>query len=140
MKSWMLALSALCCTAAAASAQDLQPMSTTAIGVTGPVRLAPTRLQIGKVAFPLALVARGIKTQDDANGTVSADLYRVTKPMDPVLSAPNRFCGAVSKPELVRWLFIWRDKDGTVTLSPSSAVKQPTGNDDTCGSYSYSPG
>ena len=79
--------------ALAASPEQWEAVSTTASSITGNVRFSPDRItfQNGK---SLPLEPAGVVPQfGEAMGTVSATLYRVTKPDDPALLQGTRLCG-----------------------------------------------
>ena len=128
--------------ALAAAPEPWEAVSTTALAITGNVRVSPDRItfQNGK-SLPLA--AAGIVPQfREAMGTTSAALYRVIAPADPVLLRGNRLCG---KP--VTFIAVWKPARVGSDIDPRemaafSGSARPTvaGGPDFCGTYTYEAG
>jgi hypothetical protein len=96
---------------AAAAGEHWEAVSTTAMAITGDVTVSPDRITFANdKSFPLA--PAGTVPQFGApTDQVSATLYKVTAPDDPLLLHGNRLCGgrapqpvtfiAIRKPALV---------------------------------------
>jgi hypothetical protein len=82
-----------------------EPVSTTAMAITGRITLAPDRITFSNRAF-LALEPAGEIPNFTADGQrVTASLYRVTEPGNPVLLRGSRLCGN-GRP--VRTIAVWQ--------------------------------
>jgi hypothetical protein len=119
--------------------------STTAISVTGDVIFSPGRITFGNGRY-LPLAAAGSIARYNALGkSVTASLFRVTAPADPVLLHGNRLCGGRT-PEPVTFIVVstpehgqgepeLRSLDVFATATPPNA----NGSAQSCGTYNYEP-
>jgi len=108
-----------------------QAFSKTATAITGDIALSPTRLQAGRVTFPLRVAADIPNFADDKGARVLA----VTHPSRPVMLNRNPLCGR----DLVRWIAVWRVDKGTLGMAVFSSREMPTTevDDGSCGLYFY---
>ncbi|MFZ4409025.1 MAG: hypothetical protein ACOYOH_16920 [Paracraurococcus sp.] len=129
--------------AAAQEPPAWDPVSTTAMAITGRVTLAPDRLTFANRAT-LPLEPTGEIPNFVADRLrVTATLYRVTEPANPVLLRGSRLCG-VGRP--VRQIVVWQTPPiGTLapaqewSLAAFSSADPPKGTDDPglCGTFLY---
>jgi hypothetical protein len=109
--------------AGAAAAQEgevWEPATTTAMAITGRVTFAPDRITFGNRAS-LPLEPAGEIPNFRAEGQrVTATLYRVTEPANPVLLRGSRLC-AQGRP--VRAIVVWQPPPiGAAPPGPSRAM------------------
>jgi hypothetical protein len=78
--------------ALAASPEQWEAVSTTAMAITGNVRFSPDRITFQNGKF-LAFAPAGAITVTEGRENRPATLYRVTKPDDPILLQGTRLCG-----------------------------------------------
>jgi hypothetical protein len=91
----------------AAAGEKWEAVSTTALAITGNVTFSPDRITFANdESFPLAPAGTAPEFVA-AMGIVSATLYRVTTPDDPILLHGNRLCGGKG-PQLVTFIAIWK--------------------------------
>lgn len=119
------------------------PASTTAMAITGRVTLAPDRITFGNRAS-LPLEPAGEVPGFLADGQrVTATLYRVTEPGNPVLLRGSRLC-ADGRP--IRAIAVWQPPPiGNAppgqgrSLAAFSGAAAPKGTDDpgNCGTFHY---
>jgi hypothetical protein len=132
--------------ALAASPEQWEAVSTTALSITGNIRFSPDRITFQNGKF-LPLEPAGVVPQfGEAMGTVSATPYRVTKPDDPVLLHGNRLCGGKG-PQLVTFIAVWKPAPVASDIDPRSMAAfsgstRPTvaGGPNFCGTYNYEAG
>ncbi|MFL5266200.1 MAG: hypothetical protein ACJ8AH_06300 [Stellaceae bacterium] len=119
-----------------------EAVSTTAIAITGDVTFSPGRITFGN-GKSLPLAPAGAMPEFGAPmGTVSATLYRVTSPADPVLLHGNRLCG-----QPVTFIVVWKparvgsDVDPRAVAAFSGSAR-PVGAEGPgfCGTYHYEAG
>jgi len=127
--------------ALAASPEQWEAVSTTAMSITGNVRFSPDRItfQNGK---SLALARAGMMMVTEGRESGPATLYRVVKPENPVLLRGNRLCDAP-----VTFIAVWRHqpfggdvdpRDLIVIVIVYSGTGSPaTGGGHSCATYSY---
>lgn len=123
--------------AAAQPAERWEPISNTAISITGPVRLAPDRITFGTGAF-LVIEAAGSLADFAVDGRrVAARLYRVAPPSDPPLLRGNRLCGGPTSP--TRYVAVWEPSARDRAMATFSGAAPPRGIGDAglCGTYFY---
>jgi hypothetical protein len=140
------ALLAQSCAWAAPAGEKWEAVSTTAMGVTGDITFSPDRITFGNgKSLPLApsgtLPAFGAPTEN-----VSATLYRVTAPADPVLLHGNRLCGGPAA-QGVTFIVVWKPARVASDVDPRSMAAfsgdvRPTaaGGPGFCGTYNYEAG
>jgi hypothetical protein len=150
MQAWVAAaLGAAMLAAGGATAQEApqaeawEPASTMAMAITGRVTLAPDRITFGNRAS-LPLEPAGEEPNFMAEGQrVTATLYRVTEPANPVLLRGSRLCGN-GRP--VRSIAVWQPPPiGNTAQAPVrslaafSGQAMPKGADDpdNCGTFTY---
>jgi hypothetical protein len=129
--------------AAAQETVTWDPVSTTAMAITGRVTLAPDRLTFAnRAALPLE-PAGEIPNFAADRLRVTASLYRVTEPANPVLLRGSRLCGN-GRP--VRLIVVWqpppignRAPSQEWSLAAYSSADPPKGTDDPglCGTFLY---
>ena len=139
------AVSALATTAVAQTApgsENWAPVGHQAQTITGRVTFSPTAItfQNGK-SLSLTQGAQMLFRPEAKAKKVTADLFRVTQPDDPVLENGSKLCRG--KP--VAYLIVWKsDKTATTaaprTLAPFSGTKFSAGSPDDCGRYTYDAG
>jgi hypothetical protein len=120
-----------------------EPVSTTAMAITGRITLAPDRITFGNRAS-LPLEPAGEVTGFLAEGhRVTATLYRVTEPGNPVLLRGSRLCGN-GRP--IRAIAVWQPPPiGNAppgqdrSLAAFSGTAPPKAADDpgSCGTFHY---
>ena len=123
--------------ALAASPEQWEAVSTTAMSITGNVRFSPDRItfQNGK---SLALAPAGTMMVTEGRESRPATLYRVVKPENPVLLRSNRLCDAP-----VTFIAVWRhqpfggDVDPRDLIVYSGTGSPATGGGHSCATYSY---
>jgi len=139
-------LLAVSCAWAAIPGEHWEAVSTTAMAITGDVTFSPDRITFGN-GKSLPLATSGTMPQfGAAMGTVSATLYKVTAPDDPVLLHGSRLCGGRA-PQPVTFIAIWKpalvgsDVDPRSMAAFSGSVR-PTvaGGPGFCGTYTYEAG
>jgi hypothetical protein len=125
-----------------AVSEDWAPVGHLAQTITGRVVFSPTEIkfQNGK-SLSLTQGAQMLFRPEAKAKKVTADLFRVTQPDDPVLENGNKLCRG--KP--VAYLIVWRsEKTGTAAaprnLAPFSGTKFSAGSPDDCGRYTYDAG
>jgi len=113
--------------------------SHTATAITGDVRFSSSKIAFenGK-DLPLTPFEKASSFNDDIEGEVMADIYKVVAPADPILLNGNRLCGGI-KPRPVTFIAVWKPKSGGVWMASSSSATKPKGMDDICGTYGYEP-
>ncbi len=123
------------------AADHWEPTNRTAQSITGRVTLVPGQItfQNGK-SLPLSPPSQML-FRPDKKQKVTADLYRVTQPDDPVLENGNRLCGGKS----VAYLLVWKSQRIGKETDPRSinvfsGPKLVSGSSDDCGRYSYDAG
>ena len=147
MRELLLAfsLAGLAATAVAQTAtvsENWAPVGHLSQTITGRVTFSPTEItfQNGK-SLSLTQGAQMLFRPEAKGKKVTADLFRVTQPDDPVLENGNKLCRG--KP--ATYLIVWKsDKTGAVaaprTLAPFSGTKFSAGSPDDCGRYTYDAG
>jgi hypothetical protein len=122
--------------------ENWAPVGHLAQTITGRVTFSPTAItfQNGK-SLPLTQGAQMLFRPEAKAKKVTADLFRVTQPDDPMLENGNKLCRG--KP--VAYLIIWKsDKTATAAaprnLAPFSGTKFSAGSPDDCGRYTYDAG
>jgi hypothetical protein len=120
-----------------------EPASTTAMAITGRITLAPDRITFGNRAS-LPLEPAGEVTGFLADGQrVTATLYRVTEPGNPVLLRGSRICGNGLP---IRAIAVWQPPPIGNTapgqgrsLAAFSGTAPPKGAEDpgSCGTFHY---
>ena len=107
--------------------------STTAMGITGDIRLSPHRLLAAGHAMPLRVVA-DVPAYRGFAGPVAARVLAFTPPADPPMLRGNRLgCG---RP--LRWLVAWHTGDGELVLDMFDSVALPrNGATGLCATYVY---
>jgi hypothetical protein len=138
-------LSGLTATAVAqtvAVSENWAPVGHLAQTITGRVTFSATEIkfQNGK-SLTLNQGAQMLFRPEPKAKKVTADLFRVAQPDDPVLENGNKLCRG--KP--VAYLIVWKsEKAGTTaaprTLAPFSGTKFSAGSPDDCGRYTYDAG
>lgn len=121
-----------------------QAVSTTASSVTGNVTFSPDRItfQNGK---SLSLAPAGTNPAFQMNRQkVSATLFRITKPDDPVLLGGNRLCGGRT-PRPVTFIVVWKHAPFGGDIDPRdmavfSGDTLPANDDTVCATFSYEAG
>ena len=139
------AVSSFSATAVAQTAtvsESWAPVGHLAQTTTGRVTFSPTEItfQNGK-SLPLTQGAQMLFRPEVKGKKVTADLFRVTQPDDPVLENGSKLCRG--KP--VAYLIVWKsDKTATAAaprnLAPFSGTKFSAGSPDDCGRYAYDAG
>jgi len=141
-----LLLLAIAASAHAAAPEQWEAVSETAMAITGNVRFLPDRITFrnGK-SLPLA-PAGDIQAFGTPKETVSATLYRVRKPGDPVLLNGNRLCGGKGR-QRVTFIAVWKPAPVGNDIAPrgmaafsGSARLTVAGGSDFCGTYYYQTG
>ena len=150
MREFLLAIAVFGVAAGAATAvaqtetvsENWAPVGHLAQTVTGRVTFSPTEItfQKGK-SLALTQGAQMLFRPEVKGKKVTADLFRVTQPDDPVLENGNKLCRG--KP--VAYLIVWKsDKTGTAaasrSMAPFSGTKFSAGSPDDCGRYTYDAG
>lgn len=130
-------------TAPAPEPEVWEPAGTTAMAITGRVTLAPDRITFGNRAS-LALEPAGEAPGFLAEGQrVTATLYRVTEPGNPVLLRGSRICGN-GRP--IRTIAVWQPPPiGNAApgqgrfLAAFSGTAPPKGAEEpgSCGTFQY---
>ena len=116
--------------------------STTAISITGDITISANRITFGNgTSLPLAIAGRVPDFKIDAGKPVSATLFRVTAPDDPVLLSGHRLCGGEPPHPVWRPVHL-RGSVDLRTIAAFSGGERPTraGGPDFCGTYIYEPG
>jgi hypothetical protein len=127
---------------AAPAGEHWEAVSTTAMSITGNVTFSPGRITFGNgKSLPLAPAGTIAKFGTGVE-SVTATLFRVTAPTNPVLIHGNRLCGGP-----VTFIAVWKptrimsdvDPRG---MAPFSGSARPTGagGPDFCGTYNYEAG
>ena len=118
------------------------PVGHPAQTITGRVTFSPTEItfQNGK-SLSLTQGVQMLFRPEAKGKKVTADVFRVTQPDDPVLENGNKLCRG--KP--VAYLLVWKPaKTATEadprTLAPFSGTKFSPGSPDDCGRYTYDAG
>ena len=132
--------------ALAATPEQWEAVSNTAMAITGNVRLSPDRITFQN-GQPLPLVSAGTLPQfGGPTGPVSATLYSVTKPDDPVVLHGNRLCGDKGR-HPATFIAVWKPALVGSDIDPRamaifSGNARPTVADgpDFCGTYFYEAG
>jgi hypothetical protein len=124
-------------------AEQWEPASTTAMAITGRVTLAPDRITFGNRAS-LPLEPAGEVPDFMVEGRrVTATLYRVTEPGNPVLLRGSRLCGN-GRP--IRMIAVWTPPPiGNLapgqgrSLAAFTGQTPPKGAEDAgnCGTFQY---
>jgi hypothetical protein len=115
-----------------AHAESYTAISNTAMSITGDIELDETGIAFANGAK----LAFSEKVGDSllADGKpVSASVYRVENPTDPVLENGNRLCGNGD----VTFIALWPDDFGMTSLAVFTGETVPESDDDMCASYSY---
>jgi len=149
MKGWMAALGATLLAAGSALGQEAplaeqwEPVSTTAMAITGRVTFAPDRITFAnRASLPLEPAGEVPNFQADGQ-RLTATLYRVTEPGNPVLLRGSRLCGN-GRP--VRSIVVWTPPPignaplgGGRSLAAFSGQGAPKAADDpgSCGTFAY---
>jgi hypothetical protein len=120
-----------------------EPASTTAMAITGRITLAPDRITFGNRAS-LPLEPAGEVTGFLADGQrVTATLYRVTEPGNPVLLRGSRLCGN-GRP--IRAIAVWQPppignappgQDRSLAAFSGTAPPKAADDPDSCGTFHY---
>jgi hypothetical protein len=109
--------------------------STTAISITGDIRLSPTRLIAAGQVIPIA-VAADLPAYSSINGTFPARVLKVVKPRKVILKNGNDFgCEAP-----IRWIVVFRQGDrNSLGMEVFEGTALPSSSDDDgfCGNYGY---
>ena len=133
-------------TAGPAAAQEppaWEPVSTTAMAITGRITLAPDRLTFANRAALLLEPAGDIPGFLAEGQRVTATAYRVTEPANPVLLRGSRICG---NGQAVRLILVWqpppignRPPGREWSVAAFSGAETPKGTDDPalCGTFLY---
>lgn len=103
------------------------------MAITGNIELTPGRLRLARgIVLPLRTVAKVSRFKTDL-GNEPARIFRVTRPMNPVLLNKNRLCTAA-----VTWIVVWPMPDRGLGLAAFSGAK-PNSEDATglCGTFYY---
>jgi hypothetical protein len=130
--------------ALAASPEQWEAVSTTAMAITGNVRFSPDRITFQNGKF-LAFAPAGAITVTEGRENRPATLYRVTKPDDPILLQGTRLCGGRT-PEPVNFIAVWRpqpfggDVDPRDLIVYSGSASPANGGGHSCATYSYEAG
>jgi hypothetical protein len=132
-------LARLCDAGSAGTQERWSASSHTATAITGDVRFSPSRIAFenGK-ALPLTLFDKASSFKDDIEGGVTADIYKVVTPADPILLNGNRLCGG-TKPLPVTFIAVWKSNSGGVWMASSSSATKPKDMSDICGTFGYEP-
>jgi hypothetical protein len=138
------ALSGLTATATAQTAsapESWTPINRTA-QITGRVTFAPPEItfQNGK-SLLLAPAGQMLFRPEPKQKKITADLFKVTSPDNPLLENGNTLC----KGRSVAYLLVWKpERTGNEadlrTLAPFSGPRFMTGSPDDCGRYIYDAG
>lgn len=130
-------------TAAAQETPAWDPVSTTAMAITGRVTLAPDRITFAnRAALPLEPAGEVPGFIVDGQ-RVTAAAYRVTEPANPVLLRGSRICG---NGQAVRLILVWQPPPiGNLppgrewSLAAFSGAETPKGTDEPglCGIFLY---
>jgi hypothetical protein len=109
------------------------PYSRTATSITGPILLSKTRLQAAKVEYPLRIAA-DLQNFSADEGMVSAQVFAVKSPKNPVLLNGNRLCNGP-----VRWMAVWRKGPNMLVMAAFAGRQMPTsiGASGICGTFYY---
>lgn len=109
--------------------------STTAISITGDIRLSPSRL-IASGQVIVVTVAADLPAYSSINGTFPARVHKVVKPRKVKLKNGNDFgCNAP-----VRWIVVFRQGDrNSLGMEVFEGPAMPRSSDDAgfCGNYGY---
>lgn len=124
----VLASAVLLIAGPAAAAETWQPLSKTALSITGRVQFSPTRItfQNGKFLPIAAATPEGIDGQ----------VFKVLRPGDPVLIRGNKLCGSAP----VTFVVISKGNDGERNLSVFTTASEPGQETSACASYSFKAG
>ena len=125
---------------AAKSEERWLAYSKTAVGITGNIRLSPTRLVMVRQTFPLKVITDNpnfdVSIFQGDSHPVQARVLMVLRRMDPKLLNGNTFgCG---RP--IKWIAVWRENQGSMLgLAAFSGETIPTSvrGAGFCGSYHY---
>ena len=114
-----------------------EPAGGTAAGITGTIIVSPSLIafESGK-SLPLAASGTAALATD-MNRIVTANVYRVTQPDNPVLLNGNRLCGGNQR---VAFILLWHARSGDDDLLQMNAFAGPrlaAGSTDDCGRYGY---
>ena len=128
---------------AAPEPEAWEPASTTAMAITGRITLAPDRISFGNRAS-LSLEPAGEVPGFLADGQrVTATLYRVTEPGNPVLLRGSRICGN-GRP--IRTIAVWQPlpignaapgQGRSLAAFSGTAVPKGADDPDSCGTFQY---
>lgn len=118
---------------AKSTVETWQPLSKTAMSITGPIRLSPSMLATAGKTFPLR-VAADVQSYNSDLGVFPARILTVTRPMNPVLVNKNTLC---SQP--VRWIVVYRTGKDQLGMAVYQDGPQPRGVDSPglCGTFNY---
>jgi len=119
--------------------------SKTAISITGDVTFSPGRITFGNGRYLPLAPAGSIPRYNALGKSVTAGLFRVTAPSDPVLLHGNRLCGGRT-PQPVTFIVVstvgpvpdgpeLRSMDVFADATPPNAE----GGTQSCGTYNYEP-
>lgn len=127
----------------AQEAEQWEPASTTAMAITGRITLAPDRITFGnRASLPLEPAGEIPSFMADGH-RVTATLYKVTEPANPVLMRGSRLCSS-GRP--VRAIAVWTPPPIGNTapgqarsLAAFTGQAMPKGADDpgSCGTFHY---
>jgi len=106
--------------ALAASLEQWEAVSRTAMAVTGTVQFSADRITFQNGKF-LPLAPAGTITVSEGRESRPATLYRVTKPDDPVLLQGNRLCGGRT-PDPVIFIVVWRHRPFGGDVDPRDLI------------------
>ena len=134
------AVSGLAATAVAQTAavsENWAPVGHLAQTITGRVTFSPTEitLQSGK-SLSLTQGTQMLFRPEAKAKKVTADLFRVTQPDDPVLKNGNKLCRG--KP--VAYLIVWKSEKTGTAAAQFSGTKFSAGSADDCRRYTYDAG
>ncbi len=120
-------------TTAKSSVETWQPLSKTALSITGTIKLSPTALVTAGQTFPLR-VAADVQSYNSDLGVFPARILTVTRPMNPMLANKNTLC---SQP--VRWVVVYRTGKDQLGMAVYQDGPQPRGVDSPglCGTFNY---
>lgn len=131
--------------ALAQEAEQWEPASTTAMAITGRITLAPDRITFGnRASLPLEPAGEAAGFMADGQ-RVTATLYKVTEPANPVLMRGSRLCSG-GRP--VRSIAVWTPPPIGNTaagqgksLAAFTGQAMPKGTDEagSCGTFHYEP-
>ncbi len=113
-----------------------RPLSHTATGITGTIRLSPTELRVAGRRFALRVAADVPEYHADLNQVHPARILEVITPKDPMLLNHNHFCAG----RKLQWLVVYHTKKDELGMSTFSVGPRPVTDDNNpnlCGTYSY---